>query len=79
MLIPDVLALPLSVAIAKLEAAGIQYTVVVTEPPHWHDKVMSEKIAIEYVVRQNLLPDNKIALITSKRYRKEVLEDGISN
>lgn len=29
MLIPDVLALPLSEAIARLEAAGIQYTVTV--------------------------------------------------
>lgn len=33
MLIPDVLALPLAEAIARLEAAEIGYTVAATQPP----------------------------------------------
>ena len=33
MLIPDVLALPLAEAIARLEAAEIGYTVADTQPP----------------------------------------------
>ncbi|MCC8158781.1 MAG: hypothetical protein LIO50_06125 [Phascolarctobacterium sp.] len=79
MLIPDVLALPLAEAIARLEAAGIGYTVAVTQPPRRQNEVLAEKIAVEYVVRQSLLSDNKVALVTIKRYRKEVLENGIVN
>ena len=77
MLIPDVLALPLAEAIARLEAAEIGYTVADTQPPQ--NEVVAEKIAVEYVVRQSLLSDNKVALVTVKKYRKEVLENGISN
>ena len=78
MLIPDVLALPLAEAIARLEAAEIGYTVAATQPPR-QNEVVAEKIAVEYVVRQSLLSDNKVALVTVKKYRKEVLENGISN
>ena len=78
MLIPDVLALPLAEAIARLEAAEIGYTVAATQPPRRQNEVVAEKIAVEYVVRQSLLPDNKVALVTVKKYRKEVLENGIS-
>jgi len=78
MLIPDVLALPLAEAIARLEAAEIGYTVA-TAPPRRQNEVVAEKIAVEYVVRQSLLSDNKVALVTVKKYRKEVLENGISN
>ena len=77
MLIPDVLALPLAEAIARLEAAEIGYTVAAT--PRRQNEVVAEKIAVEYVVRQSLLSDNKVALVTVKKYRKEVLENGISN
>ena len=73
MLIPDVLALPLAEAIARLEAAEIGYTVADTQPPRRQNEVVAEKIAVEYVV------DNKVALVTVKKYRKEVLENGISN
>ena len=76
MLIPDVLALPLAEAIARLEAAEIGYTVAATRR---QNEVVAEKIAVEYVVRQSLLSDNKVALVTVKKYRKEVLENGISN
>ena len=79
MLIPDVLALPLAEAIARLEAAEIGYTVADTQPPRRQNEVVAEKIAVEYVVRQSLLSDNKVALVTVKKYRKEVLENGISN
>ena len=77
MLIPDVLALPLAEAIARLEAAEIGYTVADTQPPRRQNEVVAEKIAVEYVVRQSLLSDNKVALVTVKKYRKEVLENGI--
>ena len=77
MLIPDVLALPLAEAIARLETAEIGYTA--TQPPRRQNEVVAEKIAVEYVVRQSLLSDNKVALVTVKKYRKEVLENGISN
>ena len=76
MLIPDVLALPLAEAIARLEAAEIGYTVAATQPPRRQNEVVAEKIAVEYVVRQSLLSDNKVALVTVKKYRKEVLENG---
>ena len=76
MLIPDVLALPLAEAIARLETAEIGYTVADTQPPRRQNEVVAEKIAVEYVVRQSLLSDNKA---TEKKYRKEVLENGISN
>ena len=78
MLIPDVLALPLAEAIARLETAEIGYTVADTQPRR-QNEVVAEKIAVEYVVRQSLLSDNKVALVTVKKYRKEVLENGISN
>ena len=55
MLIPDVLALPLAEAIARLEAAEIGYTVAATQPPRRQNEVVAEKIAVEYVVRQSLL------------------------
>lgn len=70
MLIPDVLALPLAEAIARLEAAGIGYTVAVTQPPRRQNEVLAEKIAVEYVVRQSLLSDNKVALVTVKKIQK---------
>lgn len=79
MLIPDVLALPLSEAITRLEAAGIQYTVTVSQPPRQRAEDIEGRVSTEYVVRQQLLDDDKIAIVTVKRYRKEVLEDGICN
>lgn len=79
MLIPDVLALPLSEATARLEAAGIQYTVTVSQPPRQRAEDIEGRVPTEYVVRQQLLDDDKIAIVTVKRYRKEVLEDGICN
>ena len=48
MLIPDVLALPLAEAIARLEAAEIGYTVADTQPPRRQNEVVAEKIAVEY-------------------------------
>lgn len=57
----------------------IGYTVADTQPPRRQNEVVAEKIAVEYVVRQSLLSDNKVALVTVKKYRKEVLENGISN
>ena len=47
MLIPDVLALPLAEAIARLEAAEIGYTVADTQPPRRQIEVVAEKIAVE--------------------------------
>ncbi|CAK7039996.1 hypothetical protein [uncultured Phascolarctobacterium sp.] len=79
MLIPDVLALPLSEAIARLEAADIQYTVTVSQPPRQRAEDIEGRVPTEYVVRQQLLDNDKIAIVTVKRYRKEVLEDGICN
>ena len=79
MLIPDVLALPLAAAIARLETAEIGYTVADTQPPRRQNEVAAKKIEVEYVVRQRLRHDNKVALVTVKKYRKEVLENGISN
>ena len=79
MLIPDVLALPLSEAIARLEAAGIQYTVTVSQPPRQRAEDIEGRVPTEYVVRQQLPDNDKIAIVTVKRYRKEVLEDGICN
>lgn len=79
MLIPDVLALPLPVAQAQLDAAGITYTVTVTQPPRQKPEETEGKSVTEYVVRQQLLSDDKVALVIVKRYRKEVLENGIVN
>ena len=62
MLIPDVLALPLAEAIARLEAAEIGYTVADTQPPRRQNEVVAEKIAVEYVftvTRATLLSDSK--------------------
>lgn len=79
MFMPDVLALPLLEACAELDAAGVEYTITVSLPPRQRDEDTEGKISTEYVVRQQLLDDNKVALVTVKKYRKEVLEDGIGN
>ena len=42
MLIPDVLALPLAEAIARLEAAEIGYTVAATQPPRQQNEVVAD-------------------------------------
>lgn len=79
MLVPDVLGLPLPEAIARLRAAGIEYTVNVSQAPRQRKEDIEGKIPTEYVVRQQLLNNDIAALVTVKKYRKEVLEDGITN
>lgn len=72
-MIPDVLALTLAQAGKKLSQAGYTYEVRLTHPP----KDMPSTTATEYVVRQRLLDNNKVELITVRRIRKEVLENGL--
>ena len=74
MLIPDVLALPLAEAIARLEAAEIGYTVAATQPPRRQNEVVAEKIAVEYVVRQSLYQSN---LLNGQAYARTI--DGARN
>ncbi|MCD8198610.1 MAG: hypothetical protein LUD24_00230 [Phascolarctobacterium sp.] len=58
----DVLALPLEEAAKRLESAGMQFTVQVLLPPKCSKENFVGKNVRKYVVRQQMLPDNKMSL-----------------
>jgi len=62
MQVPNVLALPLEEAVQRLEAAGVQYEIKVLLPPRDSEADFEGKVVRKYVVRQQALPDDKLAL-----------------
>ncbi len=58
----NVLALPLEEAAKRLESAGMKFTVQVLLPPRYSKEKFAGKDVRKYVVRQQMLSDNKIAL-----------------
>lgn len=62
MQMPELLALPLEEAVAKLEAAGYAYSVDLLLPPRQSEDEFAGREIRKYVVRQRKLADNKIAL-----------------
>lgn len=62
MQVPNVLALPLDEALQRLDAAGVQYEVKVLLPPRDSEADFAGKEVRKYVVRQQLLSDDKLVL-----------------
>lgn len=62
MQIPNVLALPLEEALRRLEEAGAEYELRVLLPPRDSEEDFAGRAVRKYVVRQQLLPDNKTVL-----------------
>ncbi|MBQ9696996.1 MAG: hypothetical protein IJV46_00460 [Acidaminococcaceae bacterium] len=72
---PDILALPLSVAAGMLQEEGWEYQVVRISSGY-RQKDTDNCILEEYVVRQQILSDHTMLLSTMLKRRKEVLEHG---
>ncbi len=62
MQVPSVLALPLEEALRRVEAAGLQYEIKVLLPPRDSEEDFAGKEVRKYVVRQDILSDDKLAL-----------------
>lgn len=62
MQVPNVLALSLEEAVRRLEEAGVAYEVKVLLPPRESEADYEEKEVRKYVVRQQVLPDDKLVL-----------------
>ena len=62
MQVPNVLALSLEEAVKRLEEAGVAYEVKVLLPPRESEAEYKEKEVRKYVVRQQVLPDDKLVL-----------------
>jgi hypothetical protein len=62
MQVPNVLALSLEEAMRRLEAAGVEYEVKVLLPPRENEADYEGKEVRKYVVRQQVLPDDKLVL-----------------
>ena len=62
MQVPNVLALPLEEAMRRLEAAGVECEVKVLLPPRESETDYEGKEVRKYVVRQQVLPDDKLVL-----------------
>ena len=62
MQVPNVLALSLDEAVKRLEEAGVAYEVKVLLPPRESEADYEGKEVRKYVVRQQVLPDNKLVL-----------------
>ena len=75
---PDVLALPLSVAAGMLQEDGWEYEVVRISSGY-RQKDTDNCTMEEYVVRQQILSGHKMLLSTMMKRRKEVLEHGFQN
>lgn len=79
MLVPNVLALPLDEAEGRLKAAGISYTVTALLPPRDSEADFAGRDVRKYVVRQQMLSDDKLALTIVYRTGKEEQRDGTEN
>ncbi len=75
---PDVLALEAGKALAVLQKAGYECSIIVTEPPKVQDKPQAGK-ATDYVVRQRKLDNNKAEITLVRRYRKGGVHNGTEN
>ena len=62
MQIPNVLALPLEEALKRLTEAGVEYEIKVLLPPRESEADYEGKEVRKYVVRQQVLPDDKLVL-----------------
>ena len=62
MQVPNVLALSLEEAVRRLEAVGVKYEVKVLLPPRESEDDYEGKDVRKYVVRQQVLPDDKVVL-----------------
>ena len=62
MKVPNVLALSLEEAIKRLAEAGVAYEVKVLLPPRESEADYEGKEVRKYVVRQQVLPDDKLVL-----------------
>ncbi len=62
MQVPNVLALSLEEAVRRLEEAGVAYEVKVLLPPRESEADYEGKEVCKYVVRQQVLPDDKLVL-----------------
>ena len=62
MQVPNVLALSLEEAVRRLEEAGVAYEVKVLLPPREREADYEGKEVRKYVVRQQVLPDDKLVL-----------------
>lgn len=62
MQVPNVLALSLDEAVKRLEEVGVAYEVKVLLPPRESEADYEGKEVRKYVVRQQVLPDDKLVL-----------------
>ncbi|MBO5167764.1 MAG: hypothetical protein J6B49_01545 [Phascolarctobacterium sp.] len=62
MQVPNVLALPLEEALKRLNEAGVEYEIKVLLPPRESEADYEGKEVRKYVVRQQVLPDDKLVL-----------------
>lgn len=62
MQVPNVLALPLKEALKRLNEAGVEYEIKVLLPPRESEADYEGKEVRKYVVRQQVLPDDKLVL-----------------
>lgn len=62
MQVPNVLALPLEEALKRLVEAGVEYEIKVLLPPRESEADYEGKEVRKYVVRQQVLPDDKLVL-----------------
>lgn len=62
MQVPNVLALPLEEAVKRLVEAGVEYEFKVLLPPRESEADYEGKEVRKYVVRQQVLPDDKLVL-----------------
>ena len=62
MQVPNVLALSLDEAVKRLEEVGVAYEVKVLVPPRESEADYEGKEVRKYVVRQQVLPDDKLVL-----------------
>ena len=58
----NVLALPLEEALKRLAEAGVECEIKVLLPPRESEAVYEGKEVRKYVVRQQVLPDDKLVL-----------------
>jgi len=62
MQVPNVLALPLKEALKRLNEAGVEYEIKVLLPPRESEADYEGIEVRKYVVRQQVLPDDKLVL-----------------
>jgi len=69
--IPNVMAFPLTIAMARLEKLGVSYEIIRTLPPKRREEfIWRDEDA--YVLKQTIAPDYKAILLVGCKCRKEV-------